>query len=87
MARSWLAVGVPVDLDSAHVGFDVVVLKRGIGDQPGPAVLDAPGHAGFYAGRLGPDLLITGGNQSDSVNMAQYRLERILGVRRLYQGG
>src|SRR5262245_33401688 len=49
-ARSWLTVGTPVDLSDAKIGFDVVVLKRGAGPQPGPDVLDAPGHVGFFAG-------------------------------------
>lgn len=87
MARSWLDVAVPMHMEDARVGYDVVVLKRGGGAQPGPQVLDAPGHVGFYAGRLGSDVLILGGNQADSVNMAQYQHERVLGVRRLYQGG
>jgi uncharacterized protein (TIGR02594 family) len=49
-ARSWLRVGTPIQLDEAKAGFDVVILKRGSGTQPGPDVIDAPGHVGFYAG-------------------------------------
>lgn len=83
-ARSWLAVGIPVPLDQAEVGFDVVILKRGAGPQPGPERLDAPGHVGFYAGREADgSILIRGGNQGDSVSVARFRSDSILGVRRL----
>src|SRR5512145_2852086 len=36
LARSWLSVGRPVNLEEAEAGFDVVILKRGSGQQPGP---------------------------------------------------
>lgn len=50
-ARSWLRVGTVVpSLKDAVPGFDVVILKRGEGDQPGPDVIAAPGHVGFFAG-------------------------------------
>lgn len=49
-ARSWLQVGTPVSPDLAEVGFDVVILKRGGGHQPGPEVIKAQGHVGFFAG-------------------------------------
>jgi len=51
-ARSWLEVGKGIPLDMAEAG-DIIVLKRGKGEQPGPEVLKAPGHVGFYAGRFG----------------------------------
>lgn len=82
-ARSWLLVGEPVHLGHAEVGFDVVILQRGGGLQPGPDVIEAPGHVGFYAGREGGDVLILGGNQSDGVNISRYPQDRILGIRRL----
>ena len=94
-ARSWLKVGTPVSLTSAvgdvHVphplaepGFDVVILKRGTGNQPGPEVTDAPGHVGFFVGlESGGRVKILGGNQSDMVSVASYPVERVLGVRRL----
>jgi uncharacterized protein (TIGR02594 family) len=84
-ARSWLAVGQPVDLEEATVGFDVVVFKRGTGEQPGPDVLDAPGHVAFFAG-LNPDktrVLVLGGNQSNSVSVSSFPAADVLGVRRL----
>lgn len=82
-ARSWLRVGQPVTLEEAEPGFDVVILKRGDGDQPGPEVIDAQGHVGLYAGREGDKLLLLGGNQSDSVCVDGYPTERLLGIRRL----
>jgi len=84
-ARSWLEIGRGVDdwLNDAQPGFDVVILQRGSGPQPGPEVLDAPGHVGFFAGFQGGVQLL-GGNQSDTVNISTYSVNRILGVRRLY---
>lgn len=82
-ARSWLTVGKGIHLDQAEPGFDVVVLKRGSGDQPGPEVTDAPGHVGFYAGRFGEFIEVLGGNQSDTVKVSRYPAKRLLGVRRL----
>jgi len=82
-ARSWLEVGVGVDLDGALAGFDVVIIKRGKHSQPGPDVLDAPGHVGFYAGRAGEYIEILGGNQSDTVKISRYHENRLLGIRRL----
>jgi len=94
-ARSWLKVGKPValtatgggvglhQLENARVGFDVVILARGTGPQPGPQVIDAPGHVGFYAGHAGDLIEILGGNQGNQVSIARYSRSRILGVRRL----
>lgn len=80
-ARSWLTVGFAPEL--YNVGFDVVVLKRGGGRQPGPSVIDAPGHVGFYGGHDRAHIQVLGGNQADSVSVASYPLSRVLGVRRL----
>jgi len=82
-ARSWLTVGHGIELSEAAAGFDVVILKRGAGEQPGPEVLEAPGHVGFYAGRFGNLIEVLGGNQSDTVKISRYRAESLLGVRRL----
>jgi uncharacterized protein (TIGR02594 family) len=84
-ARSWLTVGSAIPLDQAVPGFDVVVLQRGSGKQPGPSVIQAPGHVGFFAG-LSEDkksVLLLGGNQGDAVSVAIYPVSRILGIRRL----
>lgn len=81
-ARSWLTVGRGITLDQAEPG-DIIVLQRGKGDQPGPEVLDAPGHVGFYAGRFDSFIEVLGGNQSDTVKISRYPSKRLLGVRRL----
>ena len=83
MARSWLEVGEGIPLQDAYPGNDVVVLKRGKGDQPGPEVLKAPGHVGFFAGQTGALVEVLGGNQSNTVKISRYPVERVLGIRRL----
>jgi len=80
-ARSWLAVGQAIDLMEATVGFDIVVLKRGAGDQPGPEVIQAPGHVGLFAGRSS----LLAGNQGNAVSVAPFDPAKVLGVRRLAQ--
>jgi len=81
-ARSWLNVGVGIQLDQAEPG-DIVIIKRGSGDQPGPENTTAQGHVGFYAGISGDLIEILGGNQSDRVKISRYPRSRLLGVRRL----
>lgn len=84
-ARSWLKVGTPVPLEEAVAGWDVVVLSRGPGPQPGPDRLDAPGHVGFFD-RSSTDatgIWLLGGNQGDRVTVARFQASRVLGVRRL----
>ena len=83
LARSWLGVGQAIPIDDAIVGFDVVILKRGGGSQPGPEDTTAPGHVGFFAGLDGDLVAVLGGNQSDSVSVATFPISRVLGVRRL----
>lgn len=82
-ARSWLEVGTEVDSVDAEPGFHVVVLQRGGGQQPGPRVLDAPGHVGFFAGWDQSDVRVLGGNQGDRVSIAPFPKSRILGIREL----
>ena len=82
-ARSWLSIGSSVSIENAESGFDIVVLKRGGGDQPGPEVLHALGHVGFFAGYEGDQVLVLGGNQSDSVNITRFPVDRVLGIRSL----
>jgi uncharacterized protein (TIGR02594 family) len=81
-ARSWLRVGRGIELQDAEPG-DIIVIKRGTGEQPGPDVYDAPGHVGFYAGMFHGFIEILGGNQSDTVKISRYPVDRLLGVRRL----
>jgi hypothetical protein len=82
-ARSWLLVGKSVRLEEAEIGFDVVILKGGAGNQPGPDVIEAPGHVSFFAGRECNKIIVLGGNQSDAVNVSRYPSSRLLGIRRL----
>lgn len=83
-ARSWLGVGRPVL--NPQVGFDIVILKRGGPNEPGPDVLDARGHVGFYAGTdVGEKIAVLGGNQDDQVRVSLYPRERVLGFRALWE--
>jgi uncharacterized protein (TIGR02594 family) len=82
-ARSWLRVGKPVEPDDALVGLDVVIIKRGQGIQPGPEVLNAPGHVFFFGGYDGDKVKGIGGNQGDRVSLASFPKSDILGIRRL----
>lgn len=82
-ARSWLIVGRAVPEEHAQPGFDVVVLKRGAGVQPGPDVLQAPGHVGFFAGLDATTVSLLGGNQGDTVSLAHFPRTDILSIRRL----
>jgi len=82
-ARSWLTIGEVVKLEDAEPGFDVVIFKRGGGDQPGLDTINAPGHVGFYAGIDGNNILTLGGNQNDTVGINSYPVDRLLGIRRL----
>jgi uncharacterized protein (TIGR02594 family) len=76
MARSWLNVGRRVSLEQARVGWDVVILWRGSRDS-------SSGHVGMFAGVEGGRILLLGGNQSDSVNIQSFPMDRVLGIRRL----
>jgi uncharacterized protein (TIGR02594 family) len=82
-ARSWLTVGTPVPIEQARPGFDVVILKRGGGDQPGVEVLEAPGHVALFSGLEGDTVFCLGGNQGDQVSVVGYPVNRLLGIRRL----
>ncbi len=85
-ARSWLEIGHRINIADARPGFDVVILQRGEGRQPGPEVIDAPGHVGFFAGVDGDLIEVLGGNQSDTVKVSRYSKSRLLGIRRLFDG-
>lgn len=87
MARSWLTVGQAVEREKAVVGYDVVVLERGVGKQPDASVLDAPGHVGIYAGMEtshGPYMvMVLGGNQKNGVTVQAFPVGKVLGIRRI----
>ena len=80
-ARSWLEVGIPITLDEARVGWDVVIFNRG--GSPDPTIINEPGHVGFYAGEDEHGIIILGGNQSDTVKLSHYPKKDVLGVRLL----
>lgn len=77
-ARSYLNWGNPVDTPRRG---DIAVFSRG--DPNG-----WQGHVGFYDG-TNPDgsIRVLGGNQSDSVNVANYSAKSLLGYRRGGEGG
>lgn len=84
-ARSWLLVGIPISsVEYAESGFDVVILKRGSGVQPGSDVIEAPGHVGFFAGAEGDKVILLGGNQGDQISLQRFSQADILGIRRLF---
>ena len=90
-ARSWLGVGKPILLQDARGGFDIAVFSRGEGKQPGPEVIDAPGHVAFFGSlemtsktKIDQGIIwALGGNQANSVNVRGYPINRLLGIRRL----
>ena len=89
-ARSWLRVGERVRLDNYARTGDVVILQRGGAGQPGPDVIKAPGHVGFFVEwkRLRLEgshaqIRVLGGNQRNEVSIASYPTDRLLGIRRL----
>lgn len=84
-ARHWLTVGEEVPLSEARPGWDIVVFRRGGGSQPGPEVLDAPGHVAFFEEEEPDRVVVIGGNQGDAVTVGRYPKSRVLGVRRLYE--
>jgi uncharacterized protein (TIGR02594 family) len=83
-ARSWLLVGDVIDLWDAEKGFDIVIFKRGRGKQPGPEIINVPGHVGFFVNYKEPNITILGGNQNNQVSIKKYNEKSLLGIRRLF---
>lgn len=81
-ARSWLDVGIPIQLSEAKPGWDVCIFWRGSRDA-------ATGHVAFFSSSIlyeistPKTIMVLGGNQGDKVSIAGYPAERLLGVRRL----
>lgn len=77
-ARSWLSVGVPMDIGDAKAENDVVIFWRG-------QATGWQGHVGFFAGfnKATGQVLVLGGNQGDHVTVAPMPVDRLLGIRRL----
>jgi uncharacterized protein (TIGR02594 family) len=69
LARSFQRWGDP---GKALVPGAIVVIARGKPWQ---------GHVGFYAGNAGEDVLLVGGNQSDSVSVARFTRAQIVDIR------
>ena len=76
-ARSWLAVGTPVDINAAQVGMDIVITSR----EGSPTA----GHVGAFAGYDGDRIKILGGNQGDMVSVRSFPRSVVLGIRRIQQ--
>ena len=74
-ARSWLNVGIPVQVNDAEPG-DVVILWRG-------SPKSWKGHVGFYISHDQRYVTMLGGNQNNQVGINKYDAKRILGIRRL----
>ena len=86
-ARAWLLAGWPVDPVDAVPG-DVAVFKRGDGAQPGPDVIEAPGHVAYLASTIyAGDIAVIGGNQSNAVTHGLYPRSMLLGIRRIVPAG
>ena len=78
MARSFMEWGQPVDTPQPG---DVAVFSRG--DPNGPY-----GHVGFFQGYDdNGNIRVLGGNQGDSVSVASYGADRLLGFRRAGESG
>ena len=82
-ARSYLTIGRVIPITQARRGFDLVIFRRKIGD-PGPSVLDAKGHVGFYSDHEGNFVDVLGANQDNTVKTKSYLADNLLGVRRVY---
>lgn len=72
-AREWLKVGSPVEVPSPG---DIVVFWRN-------KKSGSEGHVGFYVGETATHIRVLGGNQSNSVSIAQYSKDNLLGYRRV----
>jgi len=71
MARSWLNWGTPGG-NTAQYG-QLAIFSRGTNPMHG--------HVGFVIGSQGNNLLILGGNQSNSVRISLYPISRLLSLR------
>jgi uncharacterized protein (TIGR02594 family) len=71
-ARSWLGWGTLLGITRPRFGC-VTVLRR--------TANPARGHVGFWVGSHGGQVVLLGGNQSDSVCVKAYPLSHVLGHR------
>ena len=73
-ARSWEKLDTNLNIADAKFG-DLVVFKR--------AGSSWQGHVGFYCGHDAEEVIVLGGNQSNSVNYSNYKLSQLTAVIRL----
>lgn len=79
-ARAWLNWGIQLS-DPAY-GAVAVLTRSGRSRQPGPGVIDAPGHVGLLLAIVGTDeLFVLAGNTQDRVCIRPYKSDRLLGWR------
>lgn len=85
-ARSWLDVGISLELEQATPGYVVAIFKRGTNP--------AQGHVGAFAGVTwanedeNPAMLqhmirVVGGNQGNGVGVGLYPVQDLIGLRSL----
>lgn len=73
-ARSFLYWGKEIAFKNMMIG-DLIIFKRGNSSWQG--------HVAFYTGDSFEKYIpVLGGNQNDSVNIAKYPIEKIIGIRR-----
>jgi len=78
-ARSWLETGAR--LTSPALGC-IAICSRGPSPQPGPEVIEAPGHVTLFTDLPEPGMFSgLGGNQSNRVCERNYPLASVLGWR------
>ena len=89
-ARSFIECGKRIwtagDSDTARLDLpkvgDIAVITRGGGKQPGPDVIEAQGHVGFFVAMQRDRVVILGGNQGNKVSIRKYARSRLLTVSR-----
>lgn len=73
-ARQYLTIGQKIDPSAAEIG-DLAIFWR-------IAKSDWRGHVGFYMGAVGDQIIVLGGNQSNSVSIIMKDRAKLLGIRR-----
>lgn len=78
-ARSWLRYGVSLLIPALGC---IAILKRGGHSQPGPEVIEAKGHVGFFIDAPNKrQITLLGGNQRNGVCIRDYPVGRVLNYR------
>jgi len=79
-ARSYLAWGERMVAEASRPGA-LAVFSRGAGAQPGPEVIDAPGHIAILLASASSEVFVLGANQGDAWSIRAYPHSRLLGLR------